>query len=139
MEELPMRARGFTLVELVAVIVVLAVLAGVAIPKYFDYSNRAYLAAARDVEVQLKQARTHYIGALQRTPWSFVSFISWNSPENTQSFYNFDAAIRSNLANPGGDIGVDRNTARLTFKNGLVATYTYDPATGAITVVYDEP
>jgi len=33
--------RAFTLIELVAVMVVLAILAGVAIPKYFDYADRA--------------------------------------------------------------------------------------------------
>ena len=33
--------RGFTLIELIAVIVVLAILAGVALPKYFDYSTQA--------------------------------------------------------------------------------------------------
>ena len=35
------RNRAFTLIELIAVMVVLAVLAGVAIPKYFDYADRA--------------------------------------------------------------------------------------------------
>ncbi len=33
--------RGFTLVELIVVIVVLAILSGVAIPKYFDYAAKA--------------------------------------------------------------------------------------------------
>ncbi|MFG0274036.1 MAG: type II secretion system protein [Phycisphaerales bacterium] len=33
--------RAFTLIELIAVMVVLAVLAGVAIPKYFNYADRA--------------------------------------------------------------------------------------------------
>lgn len=33
--------RGFTLIELIAVIVVLAVLAGVALPRYFDYAAQA--------------------------------------------------------------------------------------------------
>jgi prepilin-type N-terminal cleavage/methylation domain-containing protein len=37
--------RAFTLVELIAVIIVLAILAGVAIPKYFDYSTRARASA----------------------------------------------------------------------------------------------
>ena len=35
------RRRAFTLIELIAVMVVLAVLAGVAMPKFFDYSARA--------------------------------------------------------------------------------------------------
>ena len=38
-------ARAFTLIELIAVMVVLAVLAGVAIPKYFDYADRAKTAS----------------------------------------------------------------------------------------------
>ncbi len=37
--------KGFTLVELVAVIVVLAILSGIAVPKYLDYSARAKSAA----------------------------------------------------------------------------------------------
>jgi MSHA pilin protein MshA len=35
------RSRAFTLIELIAVIVVLGVLAAVAVPKYFDYADRA--------------------------------------------------------------------------------------------------
>jgi prepilin-type N-terminal cleavage/methylation domain-containing protein len=34
-------ARAFTLIELIAVIVVLAILSGIAIPKYFDYAASA--------------------------------------------------------------------------------------------------
>ncbi len=33
--------NGFTLIELIAVLVVLAILSGVALPKYIDYSERA--------------------------------------------------------------------------------------------------
>ncbi len=40
-------ARAFTLVELIAVIVVLAILAGVAVPKYFDYTAKAKESAAK--------------------------------------------------------------------------------------------
>ncbi len=41
------RRRGFTLIELIAVIVVLAILAGVALPKYFDYSAQARSASCK--------------------------------------------------------------------------------------------
>src|ERR1700748_2656472 len=34
-------ARAFTLIELVAVIIVLAILSGIAIPKYIDYAAKA--------------------------------------------------------------------------------------------------
>jgi len=42
------RARkGFTLIELIAVVVVLAILAGVALPKYFDYAAQAKVSACK--------------------------------------------------------------------------------------------
>ena len=39
--------KGFTLIELIAVVVVLAILAGVALPKYFDYSAQAKESACK--------------------------------------------------------------------------------------------
>ena len=41
------RPQGFTLIELIMVIVVLAILAGVALPKYFDYSTSAKSSACK--------------------------------------------------------------------------------------------
>ncbi len=41
------RRLGFTLIELIAVIVVLAILAGVAVPRYFDYTDRARSSAVQ--------------------------------------------------------------------------------------------
>lgn len=39
--------RAFTLIELIVIIVVLAILSGVAIPKYIDYTTKARESAAR--------------------------------------------------------------------------------------------
>jgi len=38
---------GFTLIELIAVVVILAILAGVALPRYFDYAAQAEESAVR--------------------------------------------------------------------------------------------
>lgn len=39
--------KGFTLIELIGVIVVLAILTGIALPKYFDYAAQARNAACK--------------------------------------------------------------------------------------------
>lgn len=39
--------RAFTLIELIAVIVVLAILAGVALPRYFDYGAQARVSSVK--------------------------------------------------------------------------------------------
>ena len=39
--------KGFTLIELMAVVVILAILAGVALPKFFDYSTQAKKASTK--------------------------------------------------------------------------------------------
>lgn len=48
--------RGFTLIELIAVIVVLAILAGVAVPRYFDYTARAKSAALQGTLGSIRSA-----------------------------------------------------------------------------------
>ena len=39
--------KGFTLIELIAVVVILAILVGVALPRYFDYAADAKVAATK--------------------------------------------------------------------------------------------
>ena len=50
------RRRAFTLIELIAVIVVLAILAGVAVPRYFDYTDRAKASAVQGTVGNIRSA-----------------------------------------------------------------------------------
>src|SRR5688572_25802750 len=53
---------GFTLIELIAVIVVLAILSGVAIPKYFDYAVKAKESACRGILGGARSAIANHYG-----------------------------------------------------------------------------
>lgn len=47
---------AFTLIELIAVLVVLAILSGVAMPRYFEYRERAQISAAQGARAALATA-----------------------------------------------------------------------------------
>lgn len=53
-------APAFTLIELIAVIVVLAILAGVAVPRYFDYTDRARTAALQATLGNVRSAASNF-------------------------------------------------------------------------------
>ena len=55
-----MTARAFTLIELIVVIVVLAILSAVAIPKYIDYSAKAKESACRGILGNVRTAIANY-------------------------------------------------------------------------------
>lgn len=63
-------ARAFTLIELIAVIVVLAILAGVAVPRYFDYTSRARTAAMQGTLGNVRSAISSFYAnaSLSGTP-----------------------------------------------------------------------
>jgi len=53
--------RGFTLIELIAVLVVLAILSGVALPKYFDYTARAKSSALQGALGGMRTGMASYL------------------------------------------------------------------------------
>ncbi len=62
------KQAGFTLIELVAVLVILSLLGAMAVPRFFDVSNGA-LAAAQDGSVAgVRSGHAMAIAELKRTP-----------------------------------------------------------------------
>jgi Tfp pilus assembly protein PilE len=126
------RSRAFTLVELIVIIVVLAILSGVAIPKYIDYTSnakastaKATLGAARSAIanfyansaitgtvayptlVQMQTLGTVMQEPLPANPYNSdatIAAATWNAtpPVSGTNGFNYDAALGRFWLNSSG-------------------------------------
>lgn len=76
------KQKGFTLIELVMVIVVLGVLAAVALPKFIDLSTEARDARAKALAVAISSGATANFAKLKSLQASDPSEASWPSDFN---------------------------------------------------------
>lgn len=134
--------KGFTLTELIMVIVLLGLLAVVAIPIYYDLSDQATEGVARQFGGALKQAYTNYIlrMTLEKIPntiQSFYPFVAFSGSGTDRNAIKIDDSIRSALADPNAEVASAGYTViTLVFKGGGTAVYTFDPATKVIAEQY---
>ncbi len=117
-------ARAFTLVELIAVIIVLAILSAVAVPKYLDYSAKAKESACRGVLGNVRSAIANFYanGAVNGSPaYPTLAQLQANGTVMTEVVpvnpYNGSATI----------VSVSWSAAQPVSGN---AGWNYDPATG---------
>lgn len=124
---------GFTLIEMVAVIVILALMAATALPRFANLSNSARLSSVNGMAAGLRSAVS-----LTRAKWlvaasTNVSAVDLNGT-TVQVIYNATAAPMSSLTNRGTPLTISGNTSAGIFlaldslagyDSGLTATGSY--------------
>jgi prepilin-type N-terminal cleavage/methylation domain-containing protein len=68
-------AKGFTLIELAIVVVIVAILASVAVPRFSSVTSSASASVVKDTLNQLTSAGSIYAAERQSTPTTFAQFV----------------------------------------------------------------
>ena len=114
-------ARAFTLIELIAVIVVLAILSGIAIPKYFDYTTKAKESAVKGTLGSVRSAVANFYAneSLKPTGAAFPTLDNMNE---------LGVVLQEHL--PANPFVTGTNTTKVQAANWDPAQPTVFPVTG---------
>jgi len=119
-----MNKKGFTLIELVMVIVILGILAAVAIPQYFDLSSQANTAAEKGVVGGVRAGLMTYYAQYKAFPADLDTGGATDACDTTNPCFN--GVLTS------GGITADWTKSSTTEYTGPAGNeYTYDSGTGS--------
>jgi len=134
-------SKGFTLIELVIVITILALLSMVVIPKHVNMQKDAEYHLALRVGAGLKAACATYRyrsqvqgGAL--VDIAFDDFVSFSQPGNAEHTFEIESSLTNTLKETKRTVASSADgwtTITLEFKSGAKSVYTIVPSTAVIT------
>ncbi|MDD5560677.1 MAG: prepilin-type N-terminal cleavage/methylation domain-containing protein [Candidatus Omnitrophica bacterium] len=114
--------KGFTLIELIMIIVILGILAAVAVPKYFDLQTSAKDAAEKGVVGGVRAGIYTYFAQNKAYP---ATLDSASTAACSASNVCFDTVLQQ-----GGVISDWTKATATTYTGPAGTTYTYTAATG---------
>ncbi len=121
-----MNNKGFTLIELVMIIVILGILAAVAIPKYYDLTSDANTAAEKGVVGGVRAGIHTYYAENKSWPTSLDSAANSTSASKTNAF--FDTVLAQ-----GGVMSDWTKNASGNYVGPASGEYAYDDSDGSFT------
>lgn len=149
-----MNRKGFTLIEIIIIIVILGIVAAVAVPRYLDFSRTTEKAVAESLVGSMRSALTLYfaqfIAKQKGTKQNFRDNVSMPNfmkvPDDSMGMTGSETLIlekrvtsRFAIDNPSSikeyDLGGGRHL-RFVFKSGAVLDLYYDRETPGLGAAY---
>jgi prepilin-type N-terminal cleavage/methylation domain-containing protein len=130
---------AFTLVEILIVVVILAILAGIVVPQLASATDETYLVSAKSCEKALQSGIAMYLNSRKKFPPTFYTWVALGDHGSSLNSVHINSKVRSQLVDPAANVlsGNDK-IITLRFKNGLTAVYTIGDG-GRITAIYSGP